>query len=140
MAKAATKKTYSKSTSLAEYIAHQIEISDMSQREIAAALGYENANVISLFKKGLTKVPIPKVPALADALGLDRLHLLRLAMTEYAPETWAAIQEVLDRREKVTDNEYEIIEVIREVVGGTDPKLNSEAKEQFKAAAKMLKL
>lgn len=120
-----------------EYLAHQIEMSDKSQKEIASQCGYDNPNIITMFKKGLTKVPITKLPKMADTLGIDRVHLMRLGMIEYAPEIWAALQDALGN--VVTDNELEIIETIRSVVGNNDPKMDAEAKKQIKAAAKSLK-
>lgn len=131
-----TKESASKK-SFADYIAHQVDMSDKTQKEMALRLGYDNPNIISMFKKGLTKVPIPKVPIFADILGIDRVHLLRLAMLEYAPDLWETFQSVIGKT--VTSNELEIIEIVRSVVGDDDPALNAEARRLFKTAAKALK-
>ncbi|MGZ9053126.1 MAG: helix-turn-helix domain-containing protein [Rhodoplanes sp.] len=53
-----------------------------SQREIAAELGYERPNIISMMKRGETKLPLDKVPALAKALHVDPAHLFRLALEQ----------------------------------------------------------
>jgi transcriptional regulator with XRE-family HTH domain len=98
-----------KKGTFANYLANQIRISEISQKDIAEALGYESANIVSMFKKGLTKVPIEKVPALAKALHLDPAHLLMLAMREYMPEAFATIQKTLGHT--VTENEFELASV-----------------------------
>lgn len=130
------KDTSSKAT-FAEYIAFQIDNSDKKQKEIARELEYDNPNIITMFKKGITKVPINKIPKFADVLGVDRVHLLRLALLEYSPDLWDTLQQIVGNT--VTANELEIVELVRSVVGNSDPELNPEARKQFKAAAKALK-
>ena len=72
-----------------------------------------------MFKKGLTKVPIEKVPALAKALHLDPAHLLMLAMREYMPEAFATIQKTLGHT--VTENEFELVSEVRKATKDSDP-------------------
>lgn len=116
--------------SFAKYLAHQIELSDKTQLEIAHEIGYEKPNIITMFKQGTTKVPINKVPMLAKALGLDPAHLLRLALREYAPEILDTIEEALGRA--VTHNEFEIIEAVR---NATDDDPKASGKELAAVAA-----
>lgn len=127
----------SKAANFAEYIAAQIDASDLKQNEIARKLGYDNPNIISMFKKGLTKVPINKLPILADILGINKAALLRRAMLEYAPEIWRTIEGVMGMIP--TKNEAEILEIVRSVVGVDDPALTPAARKKFEAAAKALK-
>ena len=108
-----------KKGTFANYLANQIRISEISQKDIAEALGYESANIVSMFKKGLTKVPIEKVPALAKALHLDPAHLLMLAMREYMPEAFATIQKTLGHT--VTENEFELVSEVRKATKDSDP-------------------
>ena len=108
-----------KKGTFANYLANQIRISEVPQKDIAEALGYQNANIVSMFKKGLTKVPIEKVPALAKALHLDPAHLLMLAMREYMPEAFATIQKTLGHT--VTENEFELVSEVRKATKDSDP-------------------
>ena len=108
-----------KKGTFANYLASQIRISEIPQKDIAEALGYENANIVSMFKNGLTKVPIEKVPALAKALHLDPAHLLMLAMREYMPEAFATIQKTLGHT--VTENEFELVSEVRKATKDSDP-------------------
>src|SRR5512134_2191569 len=111
-------------TDFAGYLAAQIDASEKTQREIALALGYARPNLITMFKQGLTKVPIEKVPALAGILGLDPVHLLTFALREYMPETLKTLQANMGC--VVTHNEYTVVEAVRGVTKGADPKFTRE--------------
>ena len=56
------------------FIAHRVR--DLkhrkTQKEIAQDAGFVNANMLSLLKSGANKVPLDRVPALAQALEVDR--------------------------------------------------------------------
>jgi transcriptional regulator with XRE-family HTH domain len=88
----------SKKLTVAEYLSGAVALSGKTQAEIAEALGYTNANMISLLKAGKTKLPINRVEIMAKALGVDPLNLLRIAMTEYMPETWDTIVSIMGDR------------------------------------------
>lgn len=70
-----------------------INSSPKSQRQIAAEMGYDKPNLITMFKQGTTRVPAEKVPALASALDVDRAELLVMWFEDYAPDVLAAINE-----------------------------------------------
>lgn len=84
-----------KKRTVAQFIAQQLAVSGKTQREVADELGYENANIISMFKQGVTKLPLNKVGPLAKALEVEPYPLLELVMREYMPETWEAIGAIL---------------------------------------------
>lgn len=107
-----------------EFLANQIAISGKQQNEIASELGYDKPNIITMFKKGQTKVPIEKVPALAKAIGVDQAFLLRMAMNEYMPETMRAIEKVFGTI--LTDNEEDIVKGLRSLTDNADPKVQTE--------------
>jgi hypothetical protein len=102
-----------------------IDRSPLIQREIAAKLGYEKQNVISMFKTGQTKVPVNKIGPLARILEVDAVWLLRRALSEYQPDLWQALEETLGPR--VTTNELEILSALRVATDDTDPKLDGAA-------------
>ena len=93
---------------VASYLEIQIAVSEISQKDIATAIGYDKPNVITMIKQGKTKLPLNKVGPLAKVLGIDPVHLLRLAMSEYHPDTWLAINHIIGRW-LVTDGEMTII-------------------------------
>lgn len=101
---------------VAEFVAQQLALSDLTQREVAERLGYDRPNFITMIKQGQSKLPINKAPLLAKTLGLDPAHFLRIVLQEYSPEIWAAIEEVYESRERplLTADEAEIIKIVRE--------------------------
>jgi transcriptional regulator with XRE-family HTH domain len=68
------------------HIDRLINQSEKTQREIALAMGYERSNLISMFKQGITRVPLDKVPALAEALDVDPAELIVMWLSDYEPE------------------------------------------------------
>ena len=106
-----------------------------SQREIAADLGYEKSNIISMFKSGEAKVPLDKLPALARSLNVDLGFLLRLGLEQYFKgdnRGWVELNRVLDR--SVSENELEIVRYVREVSGESDPRLDEDRKHALRDA------
>lgn len=112
-----------------ELIAKQLDAVKFSrnrnQRDVATMVGYDKPNMIAMFKAGTAKVPLDKVPQLAEALDIDPAFLMRLAMTQYWPEYGQAIEAVFGTI--LTKNEVEIIEKIRSASKNTDPELTREA-------------
>lgn len=99
---------------VAEYLTQQINLCGKTQSEIAREAGFNKPNIITMLKQGATKLPMAKVGAMAKALEVDPLHLFKLVMQEYEPDTWQTLQETILKQPFVTHNEMEIIEVIRQ--------------------------
>lgn len=91
---------------------------EISQRDIATALGYQRANLISMFKTGEAKVPLDKIPTLAKAIKVDPAHLMRLGLEQYWPDQMRTINEVFQNL--VTKTEMEIIEIYRSTSADRD--------------------
>ena len=120
---------------LAQYISKQIDVQasmGKNQRQIAAEIGYEKPNMISMFKRGEAKVPLDKIPALAKALNVDAAFLFKLAIQQYWPEMGKAIAEIFGTI--LTKNETKMIELIRHVTKGSDPDLTHDLERKLKAA------
>jgi transcriptional regulator with XRE-family HTH domain len=112
-------KQYPAPLTVAEFIADHLAQSDKTQRQVAQEIGFDNPNVISMFKKGTLKLPINRIEALAKALDADPIHLLRLVMLENLPESWAAIENIM-KSTVLTANELELVRAFREVTGDAD--------------------
>lgn len=108
-------------TTVAEFIADKLAESDKTQREIAEECGFENPNIITMFKTGATKLPLNRIGPLAKAIDIDPAHLLRLVMLEYAPDTWEAIENIMQST-LLTANELELVRAYRQVTGDSDAK------------------
>ncbi len=97
-----------------------------TQAEIAEEAGFVNPNMVTMIKKGATKLPSDRVPALAKALESDPALLLRLALEQKEGSTAAnAIYEIIGQ--PVTRNEMAWINEVRNLSGNTDPRLTSRA-------------
>ena len=69
----------------AEMLNRLINRSVKTQVQIAHELGYDNPNIITMFKQGSTRVPLEKVTLLAAALDVDAGGLLRHWFSAYEP-------------------------------------------------------
>jgi hypothetical protein len=115
--------------SVAEYLTFQLNSSKKTQREIANEIGYTNANVITMFKQGLTKIPVHVAPKLAAAIGIDPGHFLRMCMNEYMPELLPEIEIHLGGL--CTKNEMAMIKAIRTVTKDADPVMDKEQEKKL---------
>jgi transcriptional regulator with XRE-family HTH domain len=70
----------------AEILAHALHVSGKTQSEVAREAGFARPNVISMMKTGRTKIPLDRIPLLAQSLGVDERRFLRIALEEYHPE------------------------------------------------------
>lgn len=101
---------------VAEFIGEQIKKSGLTVEEVATRAGM-SGKVLKMIVEGQTKLPINQVEAVAKALGVDGVYLLRLVLEEYLPETWAIIQDKLAQL-SITDYEQEIVEGYRQLGQG----------------------
>jgi hypothetical protein len=89
--------------------------------EIARKMGYPRGHILSMFRADQAKVPLDKIPALAEAIEVDVGHLMRLGLEQYWPDKMGVITKVFSRI--VTESEFELIQEIRERTADSDPKL-----------------
>ena len=89
-----------------------------------------------MIKQGQTKLPVNKVGPLAKALGIDPVHLLRLTLQEYMPETWDAIQDVVGQS-LVSAGEKKLLDELRAALGGIGlDDLSPKSRERLAAVLK----
>ncbi len=100
-----------------------------TQRQIAFECGYDKPNIISMFKRGDTKVPLDKIPALAKALEVDPAMLFRLALEQYWPDMQKVVTEIFGRT--VTKHEYELVQAIRAATDDMDPKITADQRKKI---------
>lgn len=103
-------------SAVADFIADRLADCDKTQGEIAAECGFDKPNIITMFKNGSTKIPLNRIEPLAKAIGADPAHLLRLVMQEYLPDTWGAIEDILQST-VLTANELDLVRKFRDVTG-----------------------
>jgi hypothetical protein len=125
--------------SVAEFLTGAIGLSGKTQREITTDIGYDNPNILTLFKQGKTKLPVNKVKLLAQSLGVDPTRLLRIVMTEYMPDAWQVISD-LAGDSIVSPDERALLGLAATSTGGLgidlhDAKLVEDLKAAFEAHA-----
>lgn len=76
---------------LASLIDRHLAASDKTLHRIAKECGFPMPNVLSMIRKGQTKVPLTRIPALARSLGLDERALFEIAAREYQSELWSML-------------------------------------------------
>ena len=127
-----TKSEEVKSTELASIIRTRLEdISDRkSQTEVANEVGFNSNNVLSIIKKGATKLSLDRVEAMAKALDLDVATLLLPALRQYySDDVINMIRDVFVDGD--TKTEREIINIARKHMDTRKP-LSFEARELLK--------
>jgi hypothetical protein len=113
-----------KTRSVAEYISWQIALCGKPQLDIAVEAGFEKPNIVTMIKQGKTKLPLGKIGKFAKAIEVDPMHLLKLCMSEYWPDTWNEIESI-SKQPVLTNNEISIIMEIREC-GAGNPKISTD--------------
>ncbi|MEY8689670.1 MAG: hypothetical protein AB9M53_07305 [Leptothrix sp. (in: b-proteobacteria)] len=101
-----------------------------SQTTIAKELGYSKPNILSMFKLGVTKVPLEVVGPLAKALGIDPAFFFSLVMREYRPDTYSAIEDFLSSGSMLTRSELKLVHLMREEFSGGEVDLDDPRIEE----------
>ena len=103
-----------------------------TQREIAIAAGFNNPNMLTIIKKGDSKLAMDRVATLAAALEVDPKYLLRLALLQHGNETTARVyDEIIGTI--VSEREIGWLEVLRDASGNADPAITSRARSALRA-------
>lgn len=120
-----------------QYMTRHIDSCKFTQKEIADRLGYSNANVITMFKKGTTRFPVHIIPELSKIIGLDPAHTLRMALEAYNDPMLSVIEEYCGS--VISKNELALLDVYRKHTGNSDPNTtSSSAKELIRVLAEEL--
>ena len=121
-----TKKTTEEVLSpLVKFVSHSIDVSSKTQREICLEVGYDKPNLITMWKKGHTPIPLNKIPLLATSLGVDIKKLMTLALQTYYPDVAGVIENIYGGG--VTKNEFDLINGLRKATNSNDPKFSRKA-------------
>jgi hypothetical protein len=100
---------------VAEFLTYHIEQCGKTQREIALAMGYTKQNIITMFKQGLTRLPLDKIGIAAEVLGINPGVLFYKVMNEYMPETLSSLKPIMQGLE-LSNDELELINFYREYI------------------------
>jgi transcriptional regulator with XRE-family HTH domain len=105
-----------------------------TQAQVAKKAGFPHPNMLSMIKHGKSRLPLERIPALAEALEIDVALLFRLALSE----NWPGYERVVIRifGAVLTDEEREMVLFIRHVTGGKMPQLTPALERAIKGALK----
>jgi transcriptional regulator with XRE-family HTH domain len=105
-----------------------------NQLQVAKEAGFPHPNMLSMIKNGKSRLPLQKVPALAEALEIDPALLFRSALSEI----WPGYERVVLRifGDVLTLEEREMIAFMRHVCDGKVPQLDYRLEKAIKGALK----
>lgn len=84
----------------------------IKQKDVAETAGFEKPNVIYMFKKGLSKVPLDKAARVGKALGLDPREFWFKCLKEYQPDVYTEF-EMANKQPTLTATEIRFIKAAR---------------------------
>lgn len=92
-----------------------------TQREIAAAAGFDRPNAFSMLKRGEMKPSLARIPALARGLNADPAHMFRLGMIDVWPELAPVVNVVFGRQMASSHEAAILLEPWRAATANSDP-------------------
>ena len=121
---------------LAEYLNKNLRLlSGKTNDEISQFCGYTTPNIVSMWITGKTKVPLERLPDLAELMGVNITFLLPLWVEQYGgKDMYSDILKALTRA--VSEDELVWVEAMREVTQGK--KIKKITATQKKEIAKVL--
>lgn len=69
---------------IGKLIREKREARDMTQLEVSKLLGYETSQFVSLFERGMSKVPNDVLAKLIHILGLNRHYIYKMMIDDYS--------------------------------------------------------
>ncbi|MDQ6436639.1 hypothetical protein RB623_21530 [Mesorhizobium sp. LHD-90] len=121
----------STNNNIGKYIEEYANASNYNYRDLAIMAGFTSANILYQFMSGRAKVPLDRVPGLAEALRCDPSHLFVLALEQYIePNLFQQMRELVV---SVTVNERGWIDAIRQASSGSDPRITPDQAAELKA-------
>jgi len=97
---------------IADYLAHCIDRSGKTQIQIADKVGFPAPNALSMMVTGRMKIPLTRIPALANAMGTDPRELLSHCLEAYQPDLYLLIAR-LHPSMLVTSEELKLVRSMR---------------------------
>ena len=108
----------------AEHLNKAIIASGKTLQQICSEVGLARPNILSMFRLGQTKIPINRIPAIAEACGVPAVPFLRTALTEYHPELWAVINKELGGL--LSENDAEWLGILKTIEKVRPVKIDTE--------------
>lgn len=107
--------------SLKDYLKIRMDEAGLNNVRFGEAIGYKG-NVIAMMKSGDMRLPLNKVKAAAQALGVDPVFLFEKVITETDTKLWESIKDIIGDQ-IISANELALIEFVRKELDGHDVNL-----------------
>jgi transcriptional regulator with XRE-family HTH domain len=116
---------------LAEWLNKNLRnLTDKTNDEIATGLGYTQPNIISMWVTGRTKVPLERLPALAEIMNVDLTFLLPLWFEQYVgKKAYVDILRAVQR--SVSEDEEAMIASMRRITKGKKVKITATQEKKI---------
>jgi transcriptional regulator with XRE-family HTH domain len=102
-----------------------------TQREIAAEIGYDKPNVLSMYKRGEAKVPLERLPAISRALDIDPALLFKAGLEQWWPGEQTLLNQMFIER-IVTKNERALIKLVATYLQADDFEITQDLLERLR--------
>ncbi|WP_439518432.1 hypothetical protein [Hydrogenophaga sp.] len=102
---------------LKQLIAERQADLELSDHDLALAMGYDSPTVVTMIKSGGMRFPINKARALADVLHVEPGAVMRMLLGETSPEMLKGIEDCLGPL-SLTRTEVRLIRKLREAAAG----------------------
>jgi transcriptional regulator with XRE-family HTH domain len=83
---------------------HRIK-DDMTQLELANKLGYESMQFVSLFERGVSKIPLTVLGKLIVILGMSEKQITKIILDDYKNNV---IKKILDGQHNIMEAELKL--------------------------------
>jgi len=100
---------------VADRFAQLVDSSGYSRDEISKKIGFKNPNNVTMIKKGNTKLPVNRIPRIAQVFNIDPAELFKQVMLEYEPEKYDAIIKCVG--DAITKKERKVLNALYETIG-----------------------
>lgn len=91
---ASKKADFKPASEVAKEVDRLLSVSEKTQQQISDEMNLQNSNVLTMFKKGRTKLPIKQVVPLCKALGVEPRKLMNLVLEENHPDLFGVLEQV----------------------------------------------
>lgn len=102
-----------------------------TQREIAAEIGYDKPNLLSMYKRGEAKIPFKQLPDFSRVLSIDLALLLRASLEQRWPGEEHAIKQMITDR-LLTANERALLKLIQAYLHDKNRKIDINLLERLR--------
>lgn len=85
---------YENENPVSVFLTRALEDSEKTQAQVAKEMGLAKGNVMTMFKQGLSPMPIRHIPSFCESTNSDVIELMTLALREYHPAMYQTFKDL----------------------------------------------